>query len=129
MAGAGNGSALNPTGAPLGEYGGVILRDLTIFGEDYHPGDQIPGEVLEQVPINNRLALRDTSMLRFLDPPGAGNGDRMEELELVVANLALQLDVSQKAEAAMAATVKTLKSDVGKLKSAATRRARAKSKE
>jgi hypothetical protein len=128
MPGPGNGSTLAPMGEPLGEYGGVILRDLTIFGEDYHPGDEIAGEILGQVPINNLIALRDTSMIRFLDKSGTGDNDRIEELEMVVADLALQLEVSQKIEAGLAATVKTLKADVGKLKSAATRRATAKSK-
>lgn len=128
MPGPGNGSALAPMGEPLGEFGGVILRNLTIFGEDYHPGDEIPAEVLGEVPVNNLIALRDTSMIRFLDKSGTSGDERIEELELAIADLALQLERSQKAEVAMAATVKTLKSDVGKLKSATTRRAKAKSK-
>lgn len=55
--------------AELGRDGGIVLRSLTLFGEQYIPQAEIDGETLMKLPPRNRRALRDSGMMRFFDSP------------------------------------------------------------
>lgn len=53
----------------MGQYGGVVIHTLKLFGEKLKPQAEVSGEVLLKVPIRNRRALRDSGFMRFFDEP------------------------------------------------------------
>lgn len=120
------GNGLAPRGEPLGEHGGVVLRGMKLSGEDVVPGDEVPAEVLLGIPLINRLALRNTEMIRYFDKSGKNGTDRVAELEVVIAEMALDLQKGAEDNRALQESINTLAADVGRLKASATRRVTAK---
>lgn len=108
---------------PMGEHGGVVLREFRAFGEDLEPGHEIPSHMLLEAPLPNRLAWASTGLIRFHSLPSgadAGSGEIAE----AVKQLAFQVEALVVENVKLNDRLKTLRSDVGHLKAAAKRKAK-----
>ena len=54
---------------PLGEFGGVVTRKLTLFKKVYSVGDELTPELLGKVSIRHRRALAGAGLVRYFSEP------------------------------------------------------------
>lgn len=54
---------------PLGEYGGEVTRKVTLFQEEYQVGDILSPELLGEVSLRHRMALRGAGLIRYFNEP------------------------------------------------------------
>lgn len=65
----------------VGQFGGVVKRKCKILGVLRNRGSTLTAEELDDVPLQNRIALRNQNYVKFLEEPKTESKTSSEEQE------------------------------------------------